>query len=513
MAIGNYIHAHYEHYEKFGLNTKDSGIKDSPNPSAIFSDHHRQMKNLLAKEKGRFGNKVSKTDIETQLNFYFGAKNGNQQLSGDITQQDLQTMEQAIAEYLGPKLSKVSIDTTKLSSAVSQNLDADILNWKNEADETIQERLRSATKNSVGSSGSAYKKAIQTRINLLRDIRDRMGRSPTQQATQLYQEINELSRQWGYILRTLNTNSSSTIDLRIDKNKSFVEQLNKVMSKLLVGSSTLHGEYAECVVVATNFAANARAAKETRTLLKQDFIDALRRGVQGQARSNKGLVSMHFDGDLVDLSEVTKGTVYSSPKMVDAEGNYFSTRSTQDKVDVTIEVNGFDVNASVKNYDMSNTKFNVHLLSGSSVLMLAQEYENFMNHYLNNVSTHEDKEAPQSIVNDAHTAMKLTILLKALQGGLSSNKGLTSKADVFIINDSSKGGFSVYFIDEILDRVAQNLNLLETGDYDSLNRLDNGYIGTKPEDASARMRISKLLAQLHAMKLDVSIDKSVFSGL
>ena len=109
--------------------------------------------------------------------------------------------------------------------------------------------------------------------------------------------------------------------------------------------------------------------------------------------------------------------------------------------------------------------------------------------------------------------MKLTILLKALQGGLSSNKGLTSKADVFIINDSSKGGFSVYFIDEILDRVAQNLNLLETGDYDSLNRLDNGYIGTKPEDASARMRISKLLAQLHAMKLDVSIDKSVFSGL
>ena len=81
---------------------------------------------------------------------------------------------------------------------------------------------------------------------------------------------------------------------------------------------------------------------------------------------------------------------------------------------------------------------------------------------------------------------------------------------IFIINDNSKGGFKIYTISDILERVNQNLDLLQVGDIDTLSELDNNYIGNENNSNDALVRISGILAQLHQMQLNVSISKAVF---
>ena len=167
--------------------------------------------------------------------------------------------------------------------------------------------------------------------------------------------------------------------------------------------------------------------------------------------------------------------------------------------------------ASVKNYNMANTSNGVHVLSGRSVLQLIQEYENFTNYYMNVMVNHPDGSAPGALQQSAKEALKLTILLKAIAGGtITANGRKNSEADIFIINDNSKGGFKIYTISDILERVNQNLDLLQVGDIDTLSELDNNYIGTENNSNEALVRISGILAQLHQMQLNVSISKAVF---
>ena len=116
--------------------------------------------------------------------------------------------------------------------------------------------------------------------------------------------------------------------------------------------------------------------------------------------------------------------------------------------------------------------------------------------------------------------MKLTVLLKALAGGVAGRSadgqiGMSQEADLFIINDNSVGRFRVYLIDDILNAVQANIDLLKTGGLDHLSKLSNTYVGSRGDlnMGDARVRISNLLAQLHQMELQVSIGKQVFSQI
>ena len=153
---------------------------------------------------------------------------------------------------------------------------------------------------------------------------------------------------------------------------------------------------------------------------------------------------------------------------------------------------------------MGNPSTDIHLLSGRSVLALVQEYENFVNHYLNISAEHDDSEPPGGLLNAASVAMKLTVLLKALVGGVAGRTkngqiGMSQQADLFIINDNSVGRFRVYLIDDILNAVQRNIDLLKTGVLDKTSKLSNSYVGSRSDMnmGDARIRISNLLAQLH----------------
>lgn len=129
-----------------------------------------------------------------------------------------------------------------------------------------------------------------------------------------------------------------------------------------------------------------------------------------------------------------------------------------------------ETNLSIKNYDLSSSSHrSFKLLEGRNLLALVQDYDFFVNHFLNIVGTHSDSNFPRTDITTMHQAMKITIFVKALIGGVytDTNGGSYSQAvDLFVVNDKSTGGYKVYYISELLDKVENSTNnLLYLVDY------------------------------------------------
>ena len=235
-------------------------------------------------------------------------------------------------------------------------------------------------------------------------------------------------------------------------------------------------------------------------------MDIIKGRVIGDKRSYKTISR----DKVIHKAENPTGTLESIIGPLSARTSY-----TQDKVDIVLTLpEGGVINASAKN--INRYANSIHILRGSSSLNFLQDYPVFANHYLNIVSTHEDGLSPSGYALDAaHDIMKLTIALHALTGGvwgMDKDKTKFSKSDsaeIFVINRSGggqKGNFKIYFMSDILNKVANNLDLIEikgykTGSYNN-SRMP-------PEDApnikSAYARIAALLAELHKQQLEITI--------
>lgn len=506
--IGDYIHLNYNNYLKYSLNTVQSGEREQPNVQQIFDEQTKMLHKRLQTRKKYLDLNIE--EVENQLNFYYDATKGinEEKIKSDISQQDLENMHKAIEIFLGKKLDNIIIDREKLQSiAVAKDINTKFLKDKEGYRKNLLMLLSNFGK--INTERSINRKTIEKRVNLLREARNRLASKDPTNSYNLIKEINAISKEWGRLQSMMTKEDQGRLFLEGEREKKFIEQLNDLISKFLTGSSTMHGEYAEAVVVATNYLVNASAKKGIN-----DILRVLENRVKGQQRSAKGLSYVNFDSDLVDFNQI----IGDKTSYTDAYGNKFNTTITQDKVDVEIEVNGLQVPASLKNINLK-ANFDIHLLEGRSVLALVQDYSTFVNHYLNIAAEHGDEPSGYSKILDlANKTMKLTILVKALEGGVfgrskSGEIGRSQRADLFIINDNSIGRFRVFLIDDILTAIEQNLSLLKTGEFDTYGRLQNNYIGSfnEPDINDARIRISNLLAQLHSMELSVSIDKKVFS--
>ena len=508
-GIGDYVHYKYANFKKYGIN-KNGTTEDGPAMAlAIFKSQKRDILNDIKRRQRESAINIPK--LEEELNFYYGPN--KEGLRGDITDEDLKKMHDAIQQFLGDKLNGIDIDIATLSSAVGEGNMSKIIDiFKNNTHQELNEKIKTIVNApALGNnpSRSTKKSAVQRRIDMLLEIRDAAAKENVNLG-HLSRQIGYLNDAWQKLQADLGDSDKIYLGYGYQKNRSFVNRLNEMISSFVMGSSTMHGEYAEAVLVLVNYMVNSCAAVETSDLLRVLKEGSSKQRVAGQDRSANALISTHFSSDFADLNLITKGSAYTINQK-DGAGNIFSGRATQDKVDVWLEVEGLSVPASVKNYNMANTSNGVHVLSGRSVLQLIQEYENFTNYYMNVMVNHPDGSAPGALQQSAKEALKLTILLKAIAGGtITANGRKNSEADIFIINDNSKGGFKIYTISDILERVNQNLDLLQVGDIDTLSELDNNYIGTENNSNDALVRISGILAQLHQMQLNVSISKAVF---
>ena len=181
---------------------------------------------------------------------------------------------------------------------------------------------------------------------------------------------------------------------------------------------------------------------------------------------------------------------------------YSSTIAAQDKVDVELTFNGKTTGVSAKNINLQSG-FDIHLLSGTSMLsLLAGIGADYANHYLNVVAT-QGNYMLSSLINLAHESFRVSALLMAFEGYRAG----AAKADVFIVNDNTTGRVRVYNIADLVLAATSTVNsfaVTANGGPISAIQLKNewnegGYPG----------RITELLASVHAQKISVTLSPSI----
>ena len=505
--IGNYVHLYYRNYLKYSLNTPESGEEKTPDVQEIFN----KQTNLIYENAKSKKENIKVQEFEDLLNFYFNP-NKNTKLTPE--EENIKKYSpyliDAVRKSLGKAGYKINVNEKLAAEAIAGRYDS-ILKQANY-------NFINYYKRELNKRDQVYKSSITRLIKELLGLREKIASNQTKEAKQLLKKLNKLDQEW---TRIKTENKGKWIQVKNSKNnKTFFDELNKLLNKLSLANVTqAGGMIGELGTIGITALANIQTGKEVNNIV-QYLEEEMSKRVKGQDRSKKGLLLTNFDTDYVNLDQVVSDTSYIKDEKT---GNYFTTRFTQDKVDIEVEFGGEKILGSVKNYNLANTEFkDIHLLSGRSVLALVQEYGDFINHFLNIAAEHEDDEDAEhgKFLDQAIFIMKLTILLKALQGAVFAKDrngqiGNTATVDVFIVNDTSVGKYKVYSINEVLNAIKQNIDLLKTGDFDEMSRLSNDPVdldeGLNMTDA--RARISNLLAQLHSMSLQVSIDRQIFTKM
>lgn len=197
--------------------------------------------------------------------------------------------------------------------------------------------------------------------------------------------------------------------------------------------------------------------------------------------------------------------------------SYVASRPTQDKIDVTFQYHGKQIDASLKNVNLYSYP-TVSLVDEASFLALLQSIDyDFVNHYLNIMSCHYTMPPSESsnVINftgqkNMYNEFKMTMSLSLLLSAFIGHKLDVNTANVFIINNigaSKKDSkVKVYNIGELIQRAVENHNLITISGLQEGLYL-NSYASTVEE------RLTTLLSQLHAQKIQISIKKEAFSEM
>ena len=298
---------------------------------------------------------------------------------------------------------------------------------------------------------------------------------------------------------------------------SFVESLNALWTefKQEVASYVQGqlGEYYASMALATAGKVGAAAEAELLEFIENGLTNSLveRTGfdqeVHGIALHN---VITHYWNKKGDKFVAQDGLMSTSGGTLQGK---------QGKVDISVtlpELGATNLNLSVKNY--ANNAQTIHIHSGSSILMLMQQYSDFMNHYLNITTSHNvayingkrkvfgGSGGGRSVdITMMKQLLKISLLAHGLIGEYTTFNGLGSKAEVMVVN---KGGiWKVYYMQDIINALLQNPALGEIEGFDSFNPVSIWHQSKAgPNYSDAYSRITALLTSLNNFKLSMSIN-------
>lgn len=214
-------------------------------------------------------------------------------------------------------------------------------------------------------------------------------------------------------------------------------------------------------------------------------------------------------GDVTESVSFNKEAFASQFLTQQADEILSKTSVSKGKIDVSLEWKDKNLGISAKNYNLE--RYYVHVLSGSSLLYMLQDLDSdFVNHFLNLYAAHGKLEGQKSVSADNAklAAMKGGILpeikLILLYKGLTGDTNGRSSANLFIINDSSKGKVKVFDMYKLISQIGtQTIRGIKLNDktLDEKIKFRNDW-----EMGSPQQRISKLLLDVHARKVSVAIE-------
>lgn len=493
--IGDYVHYHLKNYRDYGVSKK--GGDSSKNAQEAFIQQKNTIQNLVNKEKN-FDTK----EIEAQLNRYYKRT----QNDGGFKPKEQEVLEKA-KEILEQRL-KTSADkidyndisvyaNTLFSQSVYQSLQQEFSN-----------EMRALQKNKVGAGKKVVKlSTIERRIRFFQDLQrtlEQQKKTGVVGYSTLVNTLQKIETDFTNIKKGLTQGQTA---IPISDNKGFLDTINQLMHSIR-GTQAINesGQLAEGLALVMMHM-NTLVGATNVELAIQSLLDNLKYN-QGKTLNSRGYsVSLYTP----DLKQVTKAHGGNAAQLnIDLPGSNLMvsvdaklTGGKQGKVDISFKSKGNLINASVKNYAV-NSDTKIHINAGSNILLAAQQYPYFLNHYLNVMAAHPaDANAMTNLSsyrNQAKEAMKLTLLGHSLVGGYITNKGIMNKNDVLILNN--KGiGFSVYSMGDILTQASRNIDAFLDLKTELAENLDNTYVEAKNSGKnrnyhSAMVRINNLLNQL-----------------
>lgn len=530
MKIGNYIHYKYSNYREYGLGLNEGS---KPDPNKAFRLQREAIITRILPSRSIGSKTAIKTQLESQMNFFFNPSATGTIMSG-YTAAEQEKLQQQIIEIFNQAIAKANINL-KNARIDWNNLSATgggSVNLGSSSAPDIEEFALTRKTTIGGGKKTTTMSAVIRRIEALTKLRNNLADSSvnkTETDKDFIEAVDKLNTKYKDVIQSIKDSMSaqglSIVKARgiealqgkmaiTDSNSNFIEEIQRLidMTKQVTDTQVtgLLGEYIPAI---TQYVLNDVAARGIKKCLEPVYAAtqaiSATKGVVGGDRTRKALLK----SNVID-SRTNTHTSDAQIGDVDIRTNY-----TQDKVDVIFSLpESQTINASMKNVNMFSGR-NIHLLKGVSSLNFLQDYGEFANHYLNITANIGRDPAygspPEEQIQKAHETMKLTIALHALAGGVwgesaDGSIGKSPLAEIFVVNNSGaeKGNFTVYFMSDIIDKVSENINLIDIKNFNATKQWNNTWVKATSHDmriTAAFKRVAAILAQLHTQKLEVSL--------
>lgn len=561
----NYINLYYQNYLRYQRNSKS--VEERVHITSVERENSIRFDKIVKQELAKIAkdniNVVKhRKKIEDQLNFFFNVrrKQGNKQ-------------EQLVWEAIIDKAIEILNSNKKGAKIVAtdmtyNNLKVAVNNSAQLQNNEIREKAKDFVVNIYN-----YQTTIEKIVQAISKNKDDIAKSKYKTEAQ----IDKLLKIWEIEKKRLETlqpktgnrgaryfaqsykNNATT--MLSDGNggqisyRDYAEELQNIYSNCFSSSSYWSGQLAEIVSSIIGYSLQTGVKLTLNNINKVLDKYNVNKGVVGGQSSKKAYDFTKFGDNLLGKQDgefwnrVLKGTDYDISK---SKGVAWSSHASQNKVDITFGIkNSSDIiNASVKNYNLSDKSYGkVGLVSGARTLMLIQDQQDFLKHYLNITQKHPNPplkseeggdhlkefnlnskyyEPKNNIVQKAHETMKSLLAIKALSGGvlqanltkkgnlssgINGSTSNSSQANLFIVNDNSTGRFRVYTISYLLSWIKTNINQLIYEGYPENKtyqyEVDYGNYG---ENMSGTLRMEDLYRQLHNQKLKISMPAAAFKN-
>lgn len=492
-GLGDYIHYSFKNYKKYGLLRKRQfNYTGRSNGAEVFATQKKLMQQEVL-NNGKYNLNIK--GLETTLNKFYGKDRFGKTIDGGLSEQDRNRLTDAmyaqLEEVTGEAYEKYENLAAKSAPSMNGNRVANV---------NAEQIRKSKSYRNKRTEGKANYKAIQKEVRRFINIYQTSLKLGYTQSQQVIDTMSKLQLE----MRTLAEKVAAGGSRRISKTDDVYKYLMELNQAFNYGVATqaigLLGEMAVPIILS--------ALQNGTDYAIDNIADTFAKNVVGTITTNS-VLNVKYLAKNLDPAEITRGTSYTTA-VNDEYGNTIAFSSgnnnVQQKIDVTATFQGVPFNASVKNYAY-HSGFNVGLLNGSSLLALVQQYDTFVNHYLNVMAANSNTGG---LNNKAKEAMKYTIFRQALIGERSfTNNGTnqTAKgADTFIYHDHTNGRFYVYSMGELITRAMSFEDAIQIKGLEN-EQYTNQWIGNRtPNTQDAALRISNILRQMMATKIGVSMD-------
>ena len=460
-GIGDYIHFKKENYRKYGTLKPGNGTNFS-DVTSVFNQQRKMLKSRIPST-----NSSNLKGLENFLNGMMYGKDDDGKAYDEVAIKELQKLVE-----------------TEFQKAYS-NFD---INFKNGIEVYHPEQ-----------GTQAQRISIKTLHNYLKTIQNMVNGSIKLSKTANINEIESVLNQLETYLKS-NSQQTGMISLKNDLVAAdLIPQINRVLKMQSLPWNKAIGDVFEYWLALASQYADGLAEVESDKIIEQC--------VKGTSKSGIQISFDKFSSDYVDIDQIANSGVFKQGwQRIDDSNSFMFDKPIQNKLDVLFKWDGDELRISAKNYKLADSGKLIHLVSGTSLLYLIQaENVDFINHWLNCVAGSKSNNLGK-ILQDAHTTMKLTLFVQALTG---MNQG-SGFADTFVLNNRTKKHIYVRSMKEILDAVENNVEAIKISNYP--NSIPNKWVGKNMgvmSQASAKQRISNLIAALQTYKISVSMSSSV----